>query len=85
MANGSLFNLLHDPNTKSLSPFPEQFIPHCESPLRKKDDDWFLKLPPQSDNDERMIHDVFIDEAKNMPRDDNFISYLKEAFPSRIS
>lgn len=63
-------------------PFPEQFIPHCESPLRKKDDDWFLKLPPQSDADGLMIHDVFIDEAKNMPRDDNFISYLKEAFPT---
>lgn len=24
----------------------------------------------------------FIDEAKNMPSDDNFISYLKEAFPT---
>lgn len=42
-----------------------------------------LSLPPEQPTKEKWIHKLeFIDEAKTMPRDDNFISYLKEAFPT---
>lgn len=45
---------------------------------------YILPLQPYKLNDKNglNIKAIFIDEAKNMPRDDNFISYLKEAFPT---
>ena len=68
MANGSLFNLLHDPKTISLSPIPEQddnFISNLQE-IYPTPDDFYREICNVPDLQYSKLNDLVVTQADNI-------------------